>query len=39
MVAAEAHGPLANALKKNLDYVEAVPIEKKTIAHSIWRGH
>ena len=28
MVAAEAHGPLANALKKDLDYVEAVPIER-----------
>ena len=35
MVAAEAHGPLANALKRGLDYVEAVPIQDETIAHSI----
>ncbi len=35
MVAAEAHGPLANAMKKGLDYVEAVAIERETVAHSI----
>ena len=35
MIAAEAHGPLANAIEKGLKHVEPVPIEKETVAHSI----
>ena len=35
MIAAEAHGPLTNALRKGLKHVEPVPIEKETVAHSI----
>jgi threonine synthase len=35
MIAAEVHGPLANALEKGLDYVAAVEVPYESVAYSI----